>query len=70
MLFQLPPALPSAVPAAVVGQTWAISDQSLGADCQRGSRDCFPADRVGAGDEVEVVAVAVVVPRSGSAFTF
>ncbi|MBW4483171.1 MAG: hypothetical protein KME14_11565 [Tildeniella torsiva UHER 1998/13D] len=42
MFFQLPPSLP---PAAAVGIA-SIVEQV--AECKKGSRDCFPEDRVGA----------------------
>ncbi|MBD2106952.1 MULTISPECIES: hypothetical protein [unclassified Nodosilinea] len=39
MFFQLPPALPPA--------TATISTVEIIAECEKGSRDCFPEDRVG-----------------------
>ncbi|MFQ4138401.1 hypothetical protein PGN35_018985 [Nodosilinea sp. PGN35] len=41
MFFQLPPVLP---PAAVMGTD---GGTAISANCQKGSRDCFPEDRVG-----------------------
>ncbi len=40
MFFQPPPALP---PAALIGADQGIE---ILADCKKGSRDCFPQDRV------------------------
>ncbi len=53
MMFQLPPAPPPAQVTVFVGD----SDSP---DCPRGSRDCFPTDRVGAAPEVAIA----LAPRS------
>jgi hypothetical protein len=47
MLFQLPPAIPA---VEAIAEVVAVSDK-LFADCEKGSRDCFPEDRVGLGAE-------------------
>jgi hypothetical protein len=39
MLFQLPPTLPPAIADTAVVE--------IMAECEKGSRDCFPEDRVG-----------------------
>lgn len=53
MLFQLPPAVPAieAIAEVAVVEVSVVSDR-LAADCKKGSRDCFPEDRVGLGPEI------------------
>lgn len=55
MLLQLPPATP---PAAVVNYA-PIQADTLMAECEKGSRDCFPEDRVGV---VATVTPSLVIP--------
>ncbi len=43
MLFQLPPAVPI---VEAIAEVVVVPDR-LFADCEKGSRDCFPEDRVG-----------------------
>jgi hypothetical protein len=51
MMIQSPPALP---PVNAIATVWAeVAPISL--DCQRGSRDCFPKDRVGSLPEATVM---------------
>lgn len=50
MIFQLPPTPPPAHVTVLVGAT-------TSPDCPRGSRDCFPEDRVGAVPEVAIAPV-------------
>jgi hypothetical protein len=47
MIFQLPPTPPPAYAIVFVGTP-------ISSDCARGSRDCFPKDRVGAAPEVAI----------------
>ncbi|MEA5451432.1 hypothetical protein VB780_22830 [Leptolyngbya sp. CCNP1308] len=63
MFFQLPPSLP---PADAVGTDPIIE---IVAECKKGSRDCFPEDRVGALQTVvldlKAVAIAALyVPKT------
>ena len=51
MFFQIPPSLP---PAAAVG-TASIVERV--AECEKGSRDCFPEDRVGVTVETDKTTV-------------
>ena len=48
MWFQLPPAVPM---VEAIAEVVVVSDR-LFADCKKGSRDCFPEDRVGLGPEI------------------
>lgn len=43
MLFQIPPPAPAVEAIAEV----VVVSGSLAVDCEQGSRDCFPEDRVG-----------------------
>jgi hypothetical protein len=56
MLFQLPPALP---PTVFAGLVWGLPNQGFSNNCQKGSRDCFPIDRVGG-----AIATPVATPVS------
>ena len=59
MFFQLPPALPAASPM----QTAQIETAAVVAECEKGSRDCFPADRVGIVTESATESVIVLTPN-------
>ncbi|MBD2231582.1 hypothetical protein [Phormidium tenue] len=48
MFFQLPPTLPPAATAPMI---------ELMAECEKGSRDCFPEDRVGVTVETDKTTV-------------
>jgi hypothetical protein len=48
MVLQLPPAMPPIHGIGIALVTIAPQTDMTKADCQKGSRDCFPEDRVGA----------------------
>lgn len=66
MLFTLPPAPPAmvyVVPSPVSG------DDLIASECKRGSRDCFPEDRVGHQPnaiETVILTAGMLTPRQDS----
>ncbi|MEY3298122.1 MAG: hypothetical protein RLZZ597_1382 [Cyanobacteriota bacterium] len=77
MLFPLPPAPPAIVvmssPQHEVGAATTLAPWQTASDCKRGSRDCFPTDRVGqtpddaGANTVDALTVTRLIPsRQGS----
>jgi hypothetical protein len=63
MFFTLPPAPPAMV---YVASAPAPGDDMIASECKRGSRDCFPEDRVGhqpSVTETLILTAKMVTPR-------
>lgn len=71
MFYTLPPTPPAVVYVAslYVASAPVPGDDRVASECKRGSRDCFPQDRVGYqpdATEVMVLTSGVIAPRQDS----